>query len=180
MPRSTVVSLILISFLVFLVVPWQIAFMGCWLIHLHTCASSAHRKPYPGSVPSLQSTPVESLPLRERFGGREDDSQGTEPNEIEPSEKPETQDACRARSLTAITDALGATQVYHENTHFLLLMTWLLPLSMPVLAVWVRTLMTAGYTAPFNGDHNVFKVAPFLVLVEFTSRRKSALLSHQK
>ncbi|KIK47060.1 hypothetical protein CY34DRAFT_799756 [Suillus luteus UH-Slu-Lm8-n1] len=179
MPRSTIISLILISFLVFLVVPWQIAFMGCWLIHLHTCASSAHRKPYPGSVPSLQSTPVESLPLRERFDGREDDSQDTEPNEMEPNEEPEIQDVCRARSLVTITNALGATQVYYENTHLLLLMTWLLPLSMPVLAVWVRTLMTAGYTAPFNGDHNVFKVAPFLVLVEFTSRRKSALLSHQ-
>ncbi|KAG2349885.1 hypothetical protein BDR05DRAFT_871307 [Suillus weaverae] len=57
-------------------------------------------------------------------------------------------------------------------------MTWLLPLSVPVLAVWVRTLMTAGYTAPFNGDHNFFKVAPFLVLVDLTSRRKRPLLSH--
>lgn len=181
MPRSTVVSLVFISFLVFLVVPWQIAFMGCWLIHLHTCASSAHRKPYPGSVPSLRSTPVESLPLRERFDGREQDTQNTqdtESKEIEPSEEPEIQDVSRAQSLVTVTDTLDATQAYHENTHLLLLMTWLLPLSMPVLAVWVRTLMTTGYTAPFNGDHNVFRVAPFLVLVEFTSRRKSALLSY--
>jgi hypothetical protein len=111
-------------------------------------------------VPSLQSTPVESLPLRERFYGREDDSQDTEPNEMEPSEEPEIQDVCQARSLATITDALSANQVYHENARFLLLMTWLLPLSMPVLAVWVRSLMTAWYTAPFNGDHNVFKVAP--------------------
>jgi hypothetical protein len=158
------------------VVPWQIAFMGCWLIHLHTCASSTHRKPYPGSVPSLQSTPIESFPLRERFDGRGDDSQDAGP-QIEPSEEP---DVCRARGLATIADALSATQVYHEDTHLLLLMTWLLPLSMPVLAVWVRTLMTAGYTAPFSGDHNVFKVAPFLVLVKFTSRRKSALLSYGK
>ncbi|KAG1891025.1 PGAP1-like protein-domain-containing protein [Suillus subluteus] len=178
MPRSTVVSLISISFLVFLVVPWQIAFMGCWLIHLHTCASSAHRKPYPGSVPSLRSTPIESFPLRERFDGRKDDTQDTEPKEIEPSQEPEIQDVRQVQRLATITDALNATQAYHENTHLLLLMTWLLPLSMPVLAVWVRTLMTAGYTAPFNGDHNVFKVVPFLVLVEFTSRKKSALLSY--
>ncbi|KAG1753485.1 PGAP1-like protein-domain-containing protein [Suillus lakei] len=178
MPRSTVVSLIFISLLVFLFVPWQIAFMGCWLIHLHMCASSAHQKPYPGSAPSLRSTPTESLPLRERFDGREPDTQDIDTNEIEPSEEPEIQDVHRAQNLTTITDTLDALQAYHENTHLLLLMTWLLPLSIPVLAVWVRTLMTAGYMAPFNGDHNVFKVAPFLVLVDCTSRRKSALLSH--
>ncbi|KAG0707742.1 PGAP1-like protein-domain-containing protein [Suillus ampliporus] len=172
MPRTTVVSMIFISLLVILFVPWQIAFIGCWLIHLYTCASSAHRKPYPGSVPSLRGTPTESLPLRERIGGREQDAQDTETNEIDVSKEPELQ------GFASVTDTLDANQAYHENTHILLLMTWLLPLSMPVLAVWVRTLMTAGYTAPFNGDHNVFKVAPFLVLVDCTSRRKSALLSH--
>lgn len=54
----------------------------------------------------------------------------------------------------------------NANEHLLLLMTWLLPLAAPVLAVWVRTLMTAGYTTPFDGDHNVLYVAPFLILVE--------------
>ncbi|KAG2157116.1 PGAP1-like protein-domain-containing protein [Suillus clintonianus] len=180
MSRSTVVSIIFISLLVFLFVPWQIAFIGCWLIHLHTCANSAHRKPYPGSAPSLRSTPTESLPLRERFDGHEQDTQDAETNEIAPSEELEIQDMRRPQGLATITDTLDIIQAHHENTHLLLLMTWLLPLSMPVLAVWVRTLMTAGYTAPFNGDHNVFKVAPFLVLVDCTSRRKSALLSHGK
>lgn len=131
-------------------------------------------------MPSLRSTPIESLPLRERLDGGEDDTKGTGPKEIKSSEEPEIQDACRVRNLATVTDTLNATQTYHENTHLLLLITWLLPLSMPVLAVWVRTLMTAGYTAPFNGDHNVFKVAPFLVLVEFASRRKSALSLHQQ
>ena len=45
-------------------------------------------------------------------------------------------------------------------------MTWLLPLVAPGLAVWVRTLATAGLTTPFDGDHNFMYVAPFLVLVE--------------
>ncbi len=45
-------------------------------------------------------------------------------------------------------------------------MTWLLPLAAPVLAVWVRTLLTAGITTPFDGDHNVFNVLPFLILVD--------------
>lgn len=59
---------------------------------------------------------------------------------------------------------------YNQNTHMLLFMTWLLPLAAPVLVVWVRTIQTAGYTMPFNGDHNVFKAAPFLMLVDLLGR----------
>ena len=157
--------------LVIVFVPWQVAFVGCWLIHLHTCASPAHRKFYPGSVPSLSSTPTESLPLRERSGSREE--------EIEPLELPEIQDVRWDQNFAAAADTLD-NQAYHENTHLLLFVTWLLPLTMPVLAVWVRTLMTAGYMTPFNGDHNVFKVAPFIVLVDCAGRRRSPLLSHGK
>ena len=54
----------------------------------------------------------------------------------------------------------------HARAHLLLLMTWLLPLAAPVLAVWVRTLYTAGITTPFDGDHNVLNVLPYLVLVD--------------
>ena len=46
------------------------------------------------------------------------------------------------------------------------MMTWLLPLAAPVLAVWVRTLFTAGFTTPFDGDHNVLYVLPFVILVD--------------
>ncbi|EGO27743.1 hypothetical protein SERLADRAFT_461706 [Serpula lacrymans var. lacrymans S7.9] len=75
---------------------------------------------------------------------------------------------------------ITSTNVYNQNTHILLLLTWLLPLAAPVLAVWVRTLLTAGYTTPFNGDHNFLKVAPVLVLVEYTSRRSETLLFSEK
>jgi GPI inositol-deacylase len=54
--------------------------------------------------------------------------------------------------------------VHNEREHLLLLMTWLLPLAAPILAVWVRTLLTAGFTTPFDGDHNFLHVLPFLVL----------------
>ena len=67
------------------------------------------------------------------------------------------------------TRARSAASAYHYNMHILLLMTWLLPLAAPVLVVWVRTLLTAGLTTPFDGDHFVLNVAPFLVLVEFAS-----------
>lgn len=173
--------MIFISLLVILFVPWQIAFIACYLIHLHTCAKLARRKPYPGSVPSLRSTPTtESLPLRKRSVSQEDDIQESEINEIEHSEVPRIQDVSLDQGFAAAMDALDADQVYHENTHLLLLMTWLLPLSAPVLAVWVRTLMTAGYTTPFNSDHNIFKVAPFLVLVDCAGRSRSPLLSRGK
>lgn len=59
-------------------------------------------------------------------------------------------------------------------------MTWLLPLVAPVLAVWVRTLATAGLTTPFDGDHNVWAVAPWLILVDYASWTQSSLLSREK
>jgi glycosylphosphatidylinositol deacylase len=36
-----------------------------------------------------------------------------------------------------------------------------------VLAVWVRTLSTAGYTTPFDGDHNFLYVAPWLLVADW-------------
>ena len=48
-------------------------------------------------------------------------------------------------------------------------MIWLLPFTVPVLAVWVRTLLTAGLTTPFDRDHNFLAIVPFLVLTDFAS-----------
>lgn len=53
-----------------------------------------------------------------------------------------------------------------SNFHMLLLLTWLLPFAAPILVVWVRTLQTAGYTVPFDGDHNVLAILPWLLLGE--------------
>jgi len=69
---------------------------------------------------------------------------------------------------------------HHHNKHLLLLMTWLLPLVVPTLAVWVRTLATAGLTTPFDGDHFFPKVAPFLVLVDFASWTTGPLFEKQR
>ncbi len=66
----------------------------------------------------------------------------------------------------------------------LLLLTWLLPLAAPVLAVWVRTLTTAGPIALDSigtGDHNFLSVAPYLILVDYASWiRDSPLLPRNK
>ena len=64
----------------------------------------------------------------------------------------------------------------------LLLLTWLLPLTAPVLVVWVRTLATAGPIALDSidtGDHNFLSVAPYLILVEYASWARGSLLLPQ-
>ncbi|KAI9459683.1 PGAP1-like protein-domain-containing protein [Lactarius psammicola] len=116
--RNTVLSMLLILLLIALVVPWQVAFLGCWIIHLVTCAT--HDPPAPGDVP----TPP---PTRPRS----------------PSPAP----AIRYPPT-------AAPQPPHDAEHALLLLTWLLPLTAPVLAVWARTLATAGLRAAGDGgDH---------------------------
>lgn len=43
-------------------------------------------------------------------------------------------------------------------------MTWVLPLVIPVVLVWFRTLATAGMFTHFDGDHFVFNVLGYMVL----------------
>lgn len=148
--------------LIFLLVPWQVAFLGCWIIQLLNCNATSRPKSYPGSVPTLASTPTSSTPACER-GDEISDKDDLPADRLSPSS---------SRSSSKPSHMLKPTfaNVHNQNTHILLLMTWLLPLVAPVLAVWVRTVQTAGYTTPFNGDHNVFKVAPVLVLVDLLGR----------
>ncbi|KJA29745.1 hypothetical protein HYPSUDRAFT_60597 [Hypholoma sublateritium FD-334 SS-4] len=147
-PKSTVLSLSLICLVIFIFVPWQVAYVGCWLLHLHTCASSAHQLASLG-----QDTSVEAVPLVIRSGRNVEDTE-----EVPPSrERPPLDDINTKR------DSLN------HNLHILVLMTWLLPLTAPVLAVWVRTLLTAGYTTPFDSDHNFLAVLPFLIFADFAS-----------
>lgn len=116
-------------------VPWQVAFLGCWLYHLYTCAAPRAHSP----------TAIAAVPLVRHN-----------------SDDPETDAVCTTPLVTISQDV---NQV-QQKQHLLLLMTWLLPLAAPVLAVWVRTLYTAGLTTPFDGDHNVLNVAPYLILVD--------------
>jgi hypothetical protein len=37
--------MLLIFVVIFLFVPWQVAYLGCWLIQLYTCAQLDHRRP---------------------------------------------------------------------------------------------------------------------------------------
>ena len=145
-PRSTVISLMTICILIFIFVPWQVAYLGCWLLHLHTCAASQREL--------TQWNRNVAVPLVQFSGPRESDEITDDRDSSEPQSSPLYE--------------VKRDNVNH-NSHLLLLMTWLLPLTAPVLAVWVRTLLTAGLTTPFDGDHNFLGVLPFLVLTDFAS-----------
>lgn len=135
---STGVAVALIVILVF--VPWQVAFLGCWIYHFYTCTAGLSSASLP-----LPVTP--SIPLIIR-----------RPPSASPPRSPPRSPPSSHGGLTPST--------HHQNEHLLLLLTLLLPLAAPVLAVWVRTLANAGLTAPWNADHNILCIAPALMLVE--------------
>jgi glycosylphosphatidylinositol deacylase len=160
--RTSVVSMGLVLLLIFLFVPWQVAYLGCWLIHLFTCSTSAHSDSRSGPAPAHS---LFGIPLIRVHDAGADNADDEGPSEI-------TQDEVLRGPSRHLTHAADDR---NNNMHLLLLMTWLLPLAAPVLAVWVRTLVTAGITTPFDGDHVFLNVAPFLILVDFASRNSRAL-----
>ena len=130
--------MLLILLLVAIILPWQVAFLGCWIIHLVTCATT-----YITPAASGEAT--------------------TPPRSLSPARKSSTL----------------PQESQHEADHVLLLLTWLLPLAAPVLAVWARTLATAGPVAIdsiYTGDHNFLSIAPYLILVDFASWTRDSLL----
>ncbi|KAJ3740976.1 PGAP1-like protein-domain-containing protein [Lentinula detonsa] len=147
--RSTVISICFIFALIFFLVPWQVAYLCCWLIHLQSCASDRFASPEPVTQVST------AIPLLSRLDESPSGSRGG-------SEQP-------SRNKHLINNS-------HHKAHLLLLMTWLLPLAAPVLVVWVRTLVTAGLSTPFDGDHFFLNVAPFMILVDFSSWTSKPLL----
>lgn len=54
---------------------------------------------------------------------------------------------------------------YHYAHSVLLLMLWVLPINLPILAVWIRNLAVHWLT-PFSSHHNVLSIMPFILLVE--------------
>ena len=133
--RTTLLSMCIILILISTLIPWQVAFLVSWSIHLVTCATHLTSPSSPGDA--------RTLPMR-----------SPSPRRMQHHPSP------------------------HDTEHVLLLLTWLLPLTALVLAVWARTLATAGLGAAVStagGDHNVLSVAPYLVLVDFASWTRDAL-----
>ncbi|KAI0355362.1 GPI-inositol-deacylase [Trametes cingulata] len=153
-PMTTLLSMGLIFLVIFILVPWQVAFLGCWLIHFYTSAASLADL---SVIQSQYPAGTEAVPLVALSANEPTDSPSSPGG---PDDGERRLSAARLPLLQQETNA---------HLHWLLFMTWLLPLVAPVLAVWVRTLATAGFTTPFDGDHNFLYVAPFLVLVEALS-----------
>ncbi|KAJ3895608.1 PGAP1-like protein-domain-containing protein [Lentinula edodes] len=149
--RSTVVSMCFIFALIIFFIPWQVAYLCCWLIHLQSCASDCFPSPDPVSQVGT------AIPLL----SRDESPSGGRGGSGQPSHK------------HLISNS-------HHRAHLLLLMTWLLPLAAPVLVVWVRTLVTAGLSTPFDGDHFFLNVAPFMILVDYASWTSNPLLQKHR
>lgn len=71
------------------------------------------------------------------------------------------------RALRIHTSARSTTNsnYYHYAHSILLLMLWVLPINLPILAVWIRNLAVHWLT-PFSSHHNVLSIMPFILLVE--------------
>ncbi|KAI0251450.1 hypothetical protein BJV78DRAFT_1375184 [Lactifluus subvellereus] len=99
-----------------------------------------------------------------------------------PARKPAIRYHLRARDSPASLPA----SPHHDVEHVLLLLTcqWLLPLAASLLAVWVRTLAISGLTTALGsfgrGDHSSLSVASYLILVDYASWTRLALLSRDR
>lgn len=71
----------------------------------------------------------------------------------------------RALRLKGRTTSVTSSNYYNYAHSILLLMLWVLPINLPILAVWIRNLAVHWLT-PFSSHHNVLSIMPFLVLVE--------------
>ena len=154
-PRGTAIFLMMICILIFFLAPWQAAYPGCCLLCLHTCASSQQELAF-----ITQRSRIVAVPLVQFSGPKEENDEVTD-------------DRTPYHRSNLERHSLGLHELKRDNLnhnlHFLLLMIWLLPFTVPVLAVWVRTLLTAGLTTPFDRDHNFLAVVPFLVLTDYAS-----------
>ncbi|KJZ78116.1 GPI inositol-deacylase [Hirsutella minnesotensis 3608] len=71
----------------------------------------------------------------------------------------------RALRIEPFTASAFNYNYYNYAHSILLLMMWVLPINLPILAVWVRNLAVHWLT-PFSSHHNVLSIMPFILLVE--------------
>jgi hypothetical protein len=73
--------------------------------------------------------------------------------------------AVRAQRISNLADSTSNSNYYRYVHSILLLMMWVLPINLPILAVWIRNLAVHWLT-PFSSHHNVLSIMPFILLVE--------------
>ncbi|KAK5112260.1 hypothetical protein LTR62_004421 [Meristemomyces frigidus] len=76
---------------------------------------------------------------------------------------------CVRALRVALDDHSGQGYHFYNYAHSLLvLMLWILPMNMPVLAVWIHNLAVHWLT-PFSTHHNLLSVLPYVLIVETMS-----------
>lgn len=74
----------------------------------------------------------------------------------------------RALDIARETQADQAHNFSNYTHSILILMLWVLPISLPVLVVWIHNL-TVHWLTPFETHHNLLSVLPYILLVECMS-----------
>ncbi|EMD40411.1 hypothetical protein CERSUDRAFT_102812 [Gelatoporia subvermispora B] len=166
--RSALLGFAFVVALIALVVPWQVAFLGAWVYHFWTCAAQSLVPPALVEHSVRTGVAIPLIPTSSQAND-DDDPRGLRPRSRSSSLRSPSPSPPHARPRD------DPSNTFHQSAHLLLMLTWLLPLAAPVLAVWVRTLASAGLTAPFGGDHNVLCVAPALIVVEWAGRGQGVL-----
>ncbi|KAG8926459.1 GPI inositol deacylase [Tulasnella sp. 418] len=168
--KRGMLSLAVLLALVAFIIPHQVAFVISFCIMTWTCTnptiSQGQTNPIVYEPLSSLSTKVDQLPVADSSSLRRRSPIGTPSRSSSPSAIPPTPEIAFATGNSDDT-----VSSHHLNLHILLLQTFLLPLHATVLAVWIRTLATAGYTTPFDGDHNIFMVGFWLLVVDAASVR---------
>ncbi|KAK5156159.1 GPI inositol deacylase [Recurvomyces mirabilis] len=76
---------------------------------------------------------------------------------------------CVRALRVAFDDLSGQSYNFYNYAHsMLVLMLWILPINMPVLAVWIHNLAVHWLTL-FSTHHNLLSVLPFILIVETMS-----------
>ena len=75
--------------------------------------------------------------------------------------------ATTVRALRAASDLRSTVNYnFYNYVHsILILMLWILPINLPILAVWIRNLAVHWLT-PFSSHHNLLSIMSFIILVE--------------
>ncbi|KAG8955175.1 GPI inositol deacylase [Tulasnella sp. 424] len=173
--KRSFVALGLVLLLVATVIPHQVAFVISWLMVLWTSASkskpAASANEFAATPPNRQDSssrdtlepPIPLSSIRAASPSPTRRRSSPEPG------MPKSSPAAVAASSPPMGDGLPPSGLSNDYTlvqHVLLLQAFLLPTQAPVLAVWIRTLVTAGFTTPFDGDHNIFLAVFWLTLAE--------------
>lgn len=79
------------------------------------------------------------------------------------SDKPNVNDNDNPTNVEESEIALH--NLYHFTVSILMMMIWILPASVPTLAVWAHNL-SVNWTMPFKSYHNLFAIAPIICLTE--------------